>query len=196
MECKVADCKHTYYSKGFCKMHYDKNRRHGDPLFKEKFKKDEPCSILGCDKLKFANDLCSLHNRRLQRHGDPLYVNPKCNRDGGYKVRHKGYLRNWKKENPENVKTSNTKRKSKIKPIQLNALDTQRLINMYKNCPVGYQVDHILPLTHKNISGLHVPWNMQYLTKPENLRKSNKFDRTYENESWRNTLKTKKDEAM
>jgi hypothetical protein len=174
--CRVLNCKNEYYSKGLCKKHYDKNRRHGDPLYIEILRKDDPCSIKGCDKPFFANDLCQMHNARLKRHGDPLYINPKCNRDGKYKERHKEYYKQWLKENWSDQKAYRAARKKRVKEATPKWADLKAIEVFYKACPPGYHVDHIIPLFGKIVCGLHVINNLQYLPAHVNLSKGNKYE--------------------
>lgn len=61
--------------------------------------------------------------------------------------------------------------------------ESKRLKNQYGT---QYCVDHIIPLSGELVSGLHVPWNLQILTKSQNSSKSNFFDGTYENNGWQN----------
>jgi hypothetical protein len=63
-------------------------------------------------------------------------------------------------------------RKTKQMPLWANK-DTIKQI--YINKPNGCEVDHIIPLKGKLVSGLHVENNLQYLTIAENRSKHNKF---------------------
>lgn len=50
--------------------------------------------------------------------------------------------------------------------------DRAAIKQFYDNCPEGYEVDHIIPISK---GGLHTLENLQYLTVRENRQKSNKL---------------------
>ncbi len=95
--------------------------------------------------------------------------------------------------NPEKVKVSkqtwskaNSKKElakcRKYQAAKLNAMpkwlskeQLAEIVKIYVNCPEGYEVDHDVPLQGKNVRGLHVPWNLKYLSIKENRKKSNKY---------------------
>lgn len=103
------------------------------------------------------------------------------------------YSYNWRKRNPKLVRAGENrywaknpdklrtkwanhqiKRKYSNK-FQLTSEQKLQIQEIYANRPVGYEVDHIIPLRGVNVWGLHAPWNLQYLTSEENRLKSNKI---------------------
>lgn len=52
---------------------------------------------------------------------------------------------------------------------------TEQIVEFYKNCPKGYQVDHVIALKGEEACGLHVLANLQYLSAVENQAKGNKL---------------------
>jgi hypothetical protein len=83
--------------------------------------------------------------------------------------------REWRKNNPAHRNALKAKYiADKIKRTPVWA-DIDGIVQFYKKCPKGYHVDHIVPLRGKNVSGLHVLENLQYLLAIENIRKNNAF---------------------
>jgi len=78
------------------------------------------------------------------------------------------------KMHPEIQRNIVSRRRSFTAKLYTDKYRTE-LLEFYRNCPNGYQVDHIVPLIHPLVCGLHVPWNLQYLTNYDNAVKNNKF---------------------
>jgi len=53
--------------------------------------------------------------------------------------------------------------------------DKIKVKEFYSNCLEGFEVDHIIPLQGKNVCGLHVEYNLQYLSSKDNRIKGNKL---------------------
>ena len=120
----------------------------------------------------------------------------------------------WRLENPEKASAArrryNTKHKDKknfytasrrankkkASPKWISDFDITYIKNIYKQskvleelCKTKFNVDHIIPINSDLVCGLHVPWNLQILTETENFKKSNNFDGTNDNETWKEGIK-------
>ena len=54
--------------------------------------------------------------------------------------------------------------------------DLEAIAEIYRACPTGMAVDHMVPLQGRTVSGLHVSYNLQDLTKSENSGKGARWE--------------------
>ena len=72
--------------------------------------------------------------------------------------------------------------------------DETKIKAIYASCPEEMVVDHIIPLNGRNVSGLHIESNLQYLPRLQNSTKLNKFDfneykKTKHYKSWMKSIR-------
>jgi 5-methylcytosine-specific restriction endonuclease McrA len=72
-------------------------------------------------------------------------------------------------------------KKAQATPCWLNKYQREQILEFYKMAkeletvfPWKQHVDHIVPIKHNKVCGLHVPWNLQILSVTANLEKGNK----------------------
>ena len=131
---------------------------------------------------KYGKQYYSDHKEQIQAKNRRWCENNKdrmaeLNRTHHQNNKEKRYIRNneWCKNNKGYVRYKSAKKRAQKLKATMPGYDKE-LKEIYKNCPQGYHVDHIIPLVHPKVSGLHVPWNLQYLTAEDNIRKSNKVE--------------------
>jgi hypothetical protein len=91
----------------------------------------------------------------------------------------------WKKNNAGKTRAIIAKRRAdKLQrtPPWVTKEHTDAMKKLYKQAAwlteitgIKWHVDHIVPLKGKNVSGLHVPDNLQVIPARENLKKGNKL---------------------
>ena len=96
-----------------------------------------------------------------------------------YKENQTEISRKWKTSNRDKTCASSAKRRallSKATPKWLTEEMNKEILAMYTEAQKkGLQVDHIYPINGETCTGLHVPWNLQLLTKSENSSKKNRI---------------------
>jgi hypothetical protein len=78
-------------------------------------------------------------------------------------------------ENKDSYKVRDSVRSARLKDATPSWANLYEIGIFYLNRPIGYHVDHVVPIKNNLVCGLHVLDNLQYLTAEANLAKSNKF---------------------
>ena len=85
--------------------------------------------------------------------------------------------RKWKRRNFSRVLASNAARRAISKRATPSWADKRAIGDVYQEARyMQMHVDHIIPLKHPLVCGLHVWNNLQLLTPKANMRKNNSFD--------------------
>ncbi len=85
----------------------------------------------------------------------------------------KASAKKWTDENRSRVYAKNSARRAYMRQATFPGFD-RWIEAIYETAQdLGLQVDHVMPLKGKNFCGLHVPWNMQLLSKSRNSAKRN-----------------------
>lgn len=93
---------------------------------------------------------------------------------------HRQYMKTCRERRPHVYRGHSKARARRVKQATVPFSNMRQITVLYQLCPVGYEVDHIVPLkavqgsrTNHVACGLHVDNNLQYLTASANSAKSN-----------------------
>ncbi len=110
-KCSVEGCQGFGRTKGLCATHYQRFKRHGNPLMggpMRRGRKPPDCSIDGCDGLSVAHGLCPKHYGRLRKHGDTTTIGGKRAKWTEKIVDDNGYVLLPIKDHPNSRKSSHS----------------------------------------------------------------------------------------
>ena len=131
---------------------------------------------------KFCSQSCAAthNNRGVRRHGNPAGECAHCGKPksaAGYKfcsTQCSAEHRRFRTEEDLRVyrNEASARYRAQVRNQTPHDADLTAIREFYANCPKGYEVDHIVPISK---GGLHHQDNLQYLTVTENRRKGNRL---------------------
>jgi len=97
-----------------------------------------------------------------------------------WRADNKDRVREYQKENLAYYRAIGAKRRAQSKRATPPWADNSEIIRIYekaiqatKDTGTQMNVDHIVPLSHPKVCGLHIPGNLRVISKSENQKKSN-----------------------
>ena len=81
----------------------------------------------------------------------------------------------WERAHPERARLNSKVKSARFRTKRIRAqpawADESAIRRVYADCPEGMHVDHAIPLKSRTVCGLHVHYNLQYLSGTENRKK-------------------------
>lgn len=170
---------HRWLSPEASKKHQDYNRKHA---------------------LQYYHDNAEEERERMKEYywanKDAFHERYKRNYAKSSEAR-KEYSRRYRAKNAEKIRLQNQAnkwqviartamrraRKKSATPCWLSVEHKKQIAKLYEEASrltsetgVKHEVDHVHPLKHADLCGLHVPWNLRVITKTENCKKLNRFE--------------------
>lgn len=123
-----------------------------------------------------------LRERNLSRTTEGYWSN--YGTDPEYREKKREYAKAYYREHKDKSHFNGKKRWDKLKQADVaTEAGKKEIKRMYLLAQMmtlegteKYEVDHIIPLQHPQVSGLHVPANLQIVTAVENREKGSHFD--------------------
>ena len=125
-------------------------------------------------------------NKEWRKNNPDKCVAQRRNWDAANPDKRAKFSSQWRKENPEVMNAHKGKRRAAVilrYPKWITEDDVWLMKEVYDlanlrtvTFGVSWTVDHIIPLQGKKVSGLHVPTNLQVITRKANSSKSNIYE--------------------
>ena len=172
--CNVEKPRSDYYKKGancvstLCK-----------PCMREHNNRTKTASQKASSRESFERNKDKYNaNRRKKYAEDPAYKDNKRQQRAAHYAREKEAINARRRErfaNDPAYRATVLAGNKRLKLCTPDWVDRAELVRIYRECPAGHHVDHIIPIRgridRRPVSGLHVPWNLQYLTASDNHAK-------------------------
>jgi len=155
-----------------CATRLNTSMKHICPNCSKEFKKPQGLGIhlktCGKPKPTFTCKTCGTEKEKSY-HTQNIYCSHKCAQIGSRVDKDEAWYKRHRAVQNEAWQRYHARQKAQTPPDA----DLKLMQKIYENCPEGYEVDHIIPISK---GGLHHQDNLQYLTKEQNRSKSDKLN--------------------